>query len=228
MSVYDDFKGHPDQHYGHLTFSQHGEDLMIVNLFKLMGIDKPSYLDLGAHHPVDVSNTALLYSRGSRGVNIEANDDLIGAFKDHRVGDINICVGVGPKSGSYDFMMFDDRSGRNTLSFEEFQKTFPGVPAKTRTIVVKTLNEIVEYIECIGGGKWPDFLSCDLEGLDYDTLLAASFGVLDGPKIICVEVRHGETLKFAEMLNRKGYCDYCRMGENMIFVRVDKMVLVRK
>src|SRR5690606_9910227 len=74
------YSGHPDQHYGHITYSQHGEDLLILNLFDQLQIKNPSYLDLGAHHPTDISNTKLLYDRGSRGVNIEANRHLIEAF----------------------------------------------------------------------------------------------------------------------------------------------------
>ena len=71
------FAGHPDQAFGPLTYAQFGEDLILANAFALRGIEKPSFLDIGAHHPVHCSNTALLYARGARGVCVEANPNLI-------------------------------------------------------------------------------------------------------------------------------------------------------
>jgi hypothetical protein len=58
---------HPHQWYGGRTYAQHGDDLAIINLFNCLRIRQPSYLDIGAHHPFHLSNTALLYQRGSAG-----------------------------------------------------------------------------------------------------------------------------------------------------------------
>src|SRR5262249_38551597 len=117
-----DFAGHPDQRYGHLTYSQHGEDLVFVALFEQIGVDRPSYLDIGAHHPVNCSNTALLHRRGSRGVNIDANPDVMDAFRRERPQDANINVGVAGTSGSMTFYRIDAFSGRNTFSKEAAEK----------------------------------------------------------------------------------------------------------
>src|SRR5437763_16778861 len=68
--------GHPDQGFGGRTYAQFGEDLIFLNIFALLGINTPSYIDVGAHHPVNISNTALLYERGCRGIKIDANPDL--------------------------------------------------------------------------------------------------------------------------------------------------------
>src|SRR5579871_5884717 len=67
------YKGHPHQIFGHLTYSQHGEDMIFANIFHIIGIEKPSYMDIGAYHPINISNTAYFYAKGSRGVNIDAN-----------------------------------------------------------------------------------------------------------------------------------------------------------
>jgi hypothetical protein len=66
--------GHRDQWFGGRTYAQHGDDLAVLNIFKRLGIERPSYLDVGAYHPFDLSNTALLYERGSRGINVEPNE----------------------------------------------------------------------------------------------------------------------------------------------------------
>jgi len=81
-------------------------------IFFLRGISKPTYIDIGANHPFYLSNTALFYEKGCRGINIEANPDLIKEFKLRRPADININVGVGEKEDAMDFFVMED----NTLS----------------------------------------------------------------------------------------------------------------
>jgi hypothetical protein len=93
------------------SYSQSGED-MIVRFF-LNQIKKPSkllWLDIGAHHPTHLSNTAIFYNEGKRGINIEPNPFLIRAFIKHRVRDINLNVAIADKSGTMDFYIMDDIS----------------------------------------------------------------------------------------------------------------------
>lgn len=209
------YAGHPDQQFGHISYAQHGDDFMILNLFKLLGIEKPSYLDLGAHHPFDISNTALLYARGSRGVNVEANPILFPAFLVHRPHDINLNVGVGPEHGKKDFYMYDDKSGRNTFSAREV-KSLEGVMAvkDKMSLPIWTLDEIVAH-SCMG--VYPDFLSCDIEGLDFVVLAGADMSK-SAPKVLCVETRRHEEMSTRIMLASKDFKFYCRMGENLFFV----------
>lgn len=212
--------GHPDQFFGGKTYSQHGEDLMIANLFWLIGKDKPSYLDIGAHHPWNISNTALLYKLGSRGVNVEANPNLIEEFHKARPEDKNLWMGVGHKnSKAAPFYMLDDKSGRNTFSKEEADKFAREYPEfyirEIKQIPMLTINQIVD-LEC--KGKFPDLLSLDTEGFDYEILYWADFTVTK-PKIICVEVRRSENSKFDRLLRQRGYFRHCRMGENVIYIQ---------
>lgn len=212
------YQGHPDQHFGHITYSQHGEDLMICNIFQLLGIDKPSYLDLGAHHPMRISNTHLLYLRGSRGVNVETNPNLMAQFFIDRPEDKNVCIGVSPDGGDLPFYMWDSESGRNTFSFDEVRNVEASHAmkiTKTVTLATVTLDWIVDN-HC--DGIWPDFLSCDLEGVDYQVLAATDF--LNGPKVVCVESRIGNDDIYGLMASH-GYRIHVRMGENLIFVKGD-------
>ena len=78
----------------HRSYSQCGEDLIIAFLFRSLGIERPGYIDIGAHHPTYLSNTRLLYARGSRGINIEANPALIRRFRTQRPGDVNLNIGI--------------------------------------------------------------------------------------------------------------------------------------
>lgn len=210
------YSGHPDQHFGQITYSQHGEDMVILNIFAQLGIDKPSYLDLGAHHPSRISNTKLLYERGSRGVNIEANRHLIEAFYEQRPLDKNIHTGVSVVDGEAILYMFDDFSGRNTLSFNEVEYCKKTIGMEIRgheTVRTKTLMQIVkEYCD----GHFPEFLNCDIEGLDYDILSSADF-VTSSPVLVCVECR--DPKKMCEMMLTKKFYPYVQMGENLLFLR---------
>jgi len=222
LSVFDKPGGmrpHPDQHYGCLTYAQHGDDLMLVNLFRLMGIEKPSYLDVGAHHPFNISNTALLYERGSRGINVEANPELIMAFKVHRPKDINLNFGVATVNGEMDFYMYSNTSGRNTLSREEVAavKSAMGDPKKIMKVKTVTINHIVDEYS---GGKFPDLLTMDIEGMDLPVLRSMNLTV-NSPKVICVEIRRPNTNLTRTLLQTMGYFLYCRMGENLFFIRND-------
>lgn len=205
------YKGHRDQRWGHISYSQHGDDFMILNICELLKIEKPNWLDIGAHHPVNISNTALLYDRGFRGVNVEANPKLIEAFKVMRPEDVNICTGVGIEEGTFPFYCWDEWSGRNTFSKKEsYNFDFKEI----QYLPMTTINKIVDNF-C--NKVWPKILLMDIEGLDYDVLLNAEFNQ-KGPDIICVEARRQDSVKFTSMMWDKGYLYYSRMGENMFFV----------
>ena len=62
------------KNYKQISYSQCGEDLIMNFIFNNLRIEKPSYIDIGAHHPFWLSNTFFFYKKGSKGINIEAND----------------------------------------------------------------------------------------------------------------------------------------------------------
>ncbi len=216
------FHGHPDQPFGATTYAQFGEDMIILNAFALRGIAKPSYLDIGAHHPVNCSNTALLYARGSRGVCVEANPNLVPAFAQMRPHDLTLCLGAGPARDELEFFMIDDYSGRNSFhraTAEAFVQAHPQFKIREiRKIPVLPLDDIVQ-LHC--GGIWPDFLSLDAEGLDHAILAASAFSAQNGPKLICVETVSGDDASreddIATLLRARGYAPEGRTVANVIW-----------
>ena len=78
--------------YQQISFSQCGEDLIIQYIFNSIGIKNPSYIDIGAHHPFYLNNTAIFSLTGSIGVNIEADPKLINRFRKLRQRDLNLNV----------------------------------------------------------------------------------------------------------------------------------------
>lgn len=205
---------HPDQWYGGRTYAQHGDDLAIINIFHRLKIWKPSYLDIGAHHPFDLSNTALLYQRGSRGINVEANPALISEFRRHRPEDKNVCVAVGPMSGAAKLNRISEKSGCNSLL------PLAGKLHDSIDVPVLTADEIVNVY---ADGCWPDLLSVDAEGMDFEILASIDYA-RGGPKVICAEavsqIADVET-GIRELMLGNGYSVHSWVGSNMLMARSD-------
>jgi hypothetical protein len=64
-----------------VSYSQCGEDIIINFILTCLKIDKPTYMDIGAHHPFRFSNTALFYEAGCHGINIEPDPTYLNCSK---------------------------------------------------------------------------------------------------------------------------------------------------
>ena len=207
-----------DQHFGSRTYAQHGDDIVILNIFDTLGIAKPSYLDIGAHHPFEISNTALLYARGCRGVNVEANPNLIDAFYRQRPEDINLNVGVADQPGTMTFFKISDQSGLNTFdpkrAAEIVERGKFGIKEQIPINVV-TISQIVQE-HC--GGVFPDLLTIDVEGFDFPILKSIDYND-SFPKVIVVECNSESALReISTFLHSKNYMFYFRASVNLFFL----------
>jgi FkbM family methyltransferase len=209
---------------GKLSYSQCGEDLLVNYIFNLRGIQFPTYLDIGANHPFFLSNTALFYNKGCRGINIEANPQLIADFNHFRKRDINLNVGIGPVEDELDFYIIND-STLSTFSREEAEHiTSTGkysIKFVQKVKLISVDRVITEYL----GGKFPDFLSIDVEGLDLEILKSIDFNKY-WPKVICVEAAEYSPIGAGKRKNdlidfiiSKGYYEYANTNLNAIMVK---------
>lgn len=170
----------------------------------------------------DGSNTAYFYRRGSRGVAIEANSEIVDHFRNERPLDTVINLGVGSKSDKLPFYRIGWDSGRNSFSKPTIDAVLEEFPTSwisdSNLVQLITLNEAVERY-C--GGKYPDILSVDTEGLDWDILNSADFSK-NRPKIICAEVRTGHDTdspdEISRLLKMRGFVPYARTWGNGIFL----------
>lgn len=205
-----------------VSFSQCGEDLIIKFLFDSMGNSTPSYIDIGAHHPEVLSNTALFYYNGSRGVNIEPDPILFGAFQLERKLDINLNIGISDQIGELDFYVISYRA-LNTFSktaAEQAEKEGHRIDSVIKMQVDTLPHIITKYCK----GRFPDILTLDVEGLDYEILNTIKYKE-DCPTVICVETisysRSGKGEKntqLIEFLMSNGYLIYADTKINTIFV----------
>lgn len=202
---------HRYQWFGGETFAQHGDDLIILNIFSRLAIERPSYLDIGAYHPFDLSNTALLYRRGSRGVNVDADPELIAAFKKQRPGDVNLAVGVADKVGERTFYRARER-GRSSF-VQDYAR--PHDVRDSIVVPVTTANKLMESHGC------PDLLSIDAEGLEADIIASIDYRRF-APALICVEAPSfigGSDKTITATLTGVDYAPCFRAGSNLFFVR---------
>jgi FkbM family methyltransferase len=193
-----------------------GEDIAVYTIFRLLGRDTFSYIDVGANDPYKGSNTAYLYANGCRGICVEANPDMIESLKQERPEDIVISAGVGPTQGIKTYYCYENNVC-NTFSAEFAKKhVAAGRHLKeTREVKVMTMQEIIsDYSD----NAWPDFLQIDIEGLDYEVLSDCDFSQT-APSVICAEVLEPDKEKMNLSLKQKGFLPFYRTDQNTIFIR---------
>ncbi len=170
--------------YYRKSWSQCGEDLILRYLFDLLQIARPSYIDIGAHHPWYYNNTYLFYRQGARGVNVEPDPSLYAGLRRWRGRDVNLNMGIGPHEAEMDFYVMSSRT-LNTFSASEARKYVEQHGLRivdTRRIRVQTFAQTVDTHL----GRTPDLVSLDAEGLDLDILRAIDFS-RHRPHVFCVE-----------------------------------------
>lgn len=175
----------------HASYAQQGEDLVVAGLFRDIGAPDPTYLDIGAFHPTVCSNTYLFYRNGSRGVLVEPNVDMADRCRRVRPRDATLNVGIGVTDDpSADFYLMANEQ-RHTFDKEVAERLQrEGLPIVA--VVKMPLVNINAVIEEHFGGAAPDFLSIDIEGLDYAVLKTLDFARFR-PKVICAETMSAAT-----------------------------------
>ncbi len=153
--------------YGIISYSQEGEDMV---LRRFLNRDSGFYVDIGAHHPERFSNTLYYYKHGWRGLNVDADPDLMEDFKTARPEDINVTSAVGDSIQKLTFYVFNERA-INTfdqkLAYERAKVKGWRVIAK-REIPILPLERILD--DHIPKNQKIDFMTIDVEGQDLEVL----------------------------------------------------------
>jgi len=219
------------------TFSQCGEDMILLFLFRALGIplEQVTYIDLGANHAKLISNTYHFYKQGGRGVLVEANPALIPELKFYRHRDLilNRCVSDNSGNKVNFYIMGDSIENGDGLSTADENEAIAYTKKNSNlkindVISVETIsvNDIVKnYL-----GKTPMILNMDIEGKEIEILQSIDFEAIR-PFVIVVEMisytfpyaiteRNSEIQMF---LTNANYLEYAFTGVNSIFL--DKMQL---
>jgi hypothetical protein len=192
------------------SFAQCGEDLIINFMLDYLSLARNiSYLDVGAFHPIRLSNTYLFYRNGHRGVLVEPNVAMTKQLREIRPKDVTLEAGIGITSQrEADFYVMTD-PGLNTFSAEEAEQMVRTSNGQVRVREVRKMplldiNEVME--EHFRGS--PTFLSVDTESLDLPILKSIDFERFR-PTVICAETlvygSRATVPEIPEFLQGKGY-----------------------
>lgn len=206
--------------YGNISYSQEGEDRILNSIFG--GKPKGFYIDIGAHHPQRFSNTNLFYNMGWHGINIDASKEAIQLFKTYRKRDVNLCIGVGLKSEKKEYIMFDEPAVNTFVvasAKDKLQNTKFKVINK-RMVKIEPLSKILnKYLK---KKVQIDFLTIDVEGLDYQVLKSNDWNKYR-PKYIVAEVYGSHDFlsisenKITNYLKKVGYSPIAKTLNSVIF-----------
>lgn len=171
------------------SFSQFGEDLVLLNYLK-----EPQgfYVDVGAYHPVQFSNTYLLHRRGWRGVNIDATEEAVARFAQARPHDVNLVAAISDQVQEVEFSTFRSPALNriNAAGSSEFERQKQDQPKLwqflqgTRKLTTRTLAEVLRG--AVPPGQQVDFMNVDCEGHDLAVLKSNDWQAF-APRWLAVE-----------------------------------------
>ena len=206
------------------SYSMFGEDKFIQKYYK--NKKKGFYIDVGAYHPLDGSNTQLLYKKGWSGINLDINYYSIKLFNFLRKRDRNIHSGVSIKKGKLTMFYRKEINMLNTLDEKMAKINFRKGYYK-KHIQVDTLDHLLK--KNLKKNDKIDFINIDAEGLELKVLRSLNFKIYK-PQLICVEIHNVKKLfdtdyKYLKtngtynFLIKKGYKVIWKKNYSFIFQR---------
>jgi len=191
----------------YFSFSQSGEDYNVRNIFK----EKRDgfYVDIGAYHPFNVSNTVLLYLFYNwKGINIDAMPGSMETFRKYRKRDINLEFAVSSQQEELTYYIIDETSTMNTFSREFLEENnVLELVQKEIKINAYPLSEILD--KYLPADKNIDLLNIDVESMELKVLQSNNWEKYR-PKCIIMEfsgnrISEIETSATGKLLKELGY-----------------------
>ena len=189
--------------------SQSGEE-RIIN--KYLGQDpktyKGKYIDMGAGHPINLSNSYYYYCLGWNGILIEPNPECVEAIKQIRPKDILFPNAISDCDGKIKMcktVTVDSRVGNYYL--EKLPNEVYEVDGITLDTILKQHPDFIS----------PDFISMDIESFEDRILSKCNFDVFK-PKIIVIEYWERGVDKDGNTIERM---DYRSVWEHFLLTHYD-------
>lgn len=192
------------------SFSQFGEDQFLMRYFESQS--DGFYVDVGAYHPFNGSNTFLLSDRGWRGLNLEPAPDGLAQLRRHRPRDINLPLAVASVEGEVQFSLAGAFAG-----IVSDERPWGDMTAATVTVKARPLAAILD--DHLPTGQTIDLLDVDCEGLDLDVLRSNDWDRYR-PRLVLAEALDDETRsEITAFLARVDYRLLTRLDLTLIFER---------
>jgi FkbM family methyltransferase len=197
-------------------FSQSGQDKIIHETF-FKDYTSGFFLELGAYDGISGSN-CLFYEKFKNwdGIAIEASETQFVKLEKNRscktlkavIGErveevefVEVTQGLTQMSG----INYENYS-RSLAIFHSNEKT----EIEKRTVITKTVDSILRE------GMVVDFMSIDIEGNEMGVLNSIDFERYEF-RVICLENNIPEKQNFNELLSKKGFCFFDRVGVDEIY-----------
>ncbi len=207
---------------GEATYSQCGEDRIVRYILDALGVADKTYLDVGAHDPVNLNNTYLLYANGHAGVLVEPNAAMCKTLREARPHDTVLEAGIGVTAArEADYYVMSEPSW-NTFSKEEAERQ---ARATKNAVSIKEVIKMplldINQVMADHFDEPPAFLSVDTQGFELPILKSIDYARFR-PKVICAETLVTGTRKMvpetAAFMGTRGYVIRGMTFVNTIFV----------
>jgi FkbM family methyltransferase len=209
------------------TYSQAGEDIIVQGLLfallpRLAPVQRIYYLDIGANHPIQTSNTYLLYKAlNAQGVLFDADPELIPSLQKVRSRDTVVCTAVSASSNATVTLNVSNARELSSLDINHV-RAFAGMGEVAR--IVKQVNVPNLHIGDLlakYGQQSIQYLSIDVEGEDLSIMKAIDFDRYRPWILSCepsAQVYPENPQLMYQVMAQAGYCLVANTGINMIFV----------
>lgn len=174
-----------------ISYSQSGEDLILLKYLKYKKIKNGKYLDIGAFHPRWASNTHTLHTKGFTGYCVDLDEKRLKWFRFARGNKIKTICGAVSNSNEefikvYKFKRKSPFSLIDTTSLEHAEYFKQKGNNEYEEINVKNfhINDIFNKVGKI------NVLNIDIEGQDFEVIKSSNLEIID-PEIILIEDNKG-------------------------------------
>jgi FkbM family methyltransferase len=201
------------------SYSQEGEDMILRRTFK----DRRHgfYVDIGAFHPRQFSNTYYFYNRGWTGISVDARPGYSREFSRARPRDRVVEAAISDREQTLTYTMFNEPALNGFRSDLGFMSENPHwkVVAE-RSVKTTTLMQLLDAH--LPSGQRIDFMSVDVEGHDLAVLTSNDWSKYR-PLVVLAEDLAARTIdKVLEsdvyrFLVGRGYAMYAKTVNTMFF-----------
>lgn len=205
------------------SYSWEGEDTLAIKLLTdRIRQTRGFFVDIGAHHPLALSNTYALYKRGWRGLNIDATPGSMEPFRKYRPEDINLEIGVGRRRERLPFTIFSDPA-LNGFVDESTVRAHEARGITVRRVVEIDCIPVNDVLRSHVDGRAVDLLNLDIEGKDLEVLRSLDLQMWR-PKMIILEILGRKDLhdfllsEEVVFLESAGYRAFSRLDYSSIFL----------
>lgn len=189
------------------SYSQFREDEYIWGVLQSYNLEGSVYVDIGANHPTDISNTYYMYRKGLKGIIIEPNIEFAKLFHKFRKNDIVLMIGCSNETGVLPFHI------SKTPVISSFNQEKDVNTYRTAYLPVMELDKALKKINF----EFINFLSIDAEGLNVEVMLGGN-ETLAKSLIVCVEFDSEDEKKKIEDILGNNFQFLKTFGCNMIYL----------